>query len=305
MIFAFDIGGTKMELVVFNEGFEPQMRERISTPTGSYDAFLDSIIMLVRLAEQSYSTSCPIGFGLPGLVDREGRSLCSNVPCASGQFMRRDLEQRLGQRVVIENDCRTFALSEAVGGAGTGCDTVFGAILGTGAAAGYVIGGQLQLGWQNIAGEFGHVPLSASVRTDHDLPLWVCGCGLPCCYESYVSGPGMMRLARHYGSNANSPAMLAQKWLAGDPLVNRIMDCYIDVLGACFASVVMLLDPQVIVLGGGLSRIDGLYGPLPSAIERHLFKGFTAPPVVPARFGDSSGVRGAAIMAKSAGEEKA
>lgn len=298
MIHALDIGGSKIEIAVFGHGLEVEDRWRTATPTRDYGQFLDTVTALVADADVRFGNGCAIGLGLPGLVDADGRSFCANVPCATGQMVAADLADRLARPVAVENDCRCFALSEAIGGAGAGCRRVFGAILGTGAAGGLVVDGTLQHGAQGIAGEYGHIQLPAALAAQWGLPLWRCGCGLPACVESYVSGPGLVSLARHFGVTAHAVPELAAAWREGDAAAVRTLECFLDIVGATFATVAMMVDPDILVLGGGLSLLDEVVEGLPPAIARHLFAGFEAPRIARARFGDSSGVRGAAILAE-------
>lgn len=298
MIHALDIGGSKIEIAVFGTDLEAADRWRTATPTRDYGQFLDTVTALVADADTRFGRGDAIGLGLPGLVDDQGRSFCANVPCATGQTVASDLADRLARPVAVENDCRCFALSEAIKGAGEGHRRVFGAILGTGAAGGLVIDGILQHGAQGIGGEYGHIQLPAAIAVQWGLPLWRCGCGLPACVESYVSGPGLISLARHFGAMATSVPELANAWRGVDAAALRTFECFLDILGATFATVSMMVDPDIVVLGGGLSHLDEVVEQLPSAVSRHLFTGFRSPQVARAKFGDSSGVRGAAILAE-------
>lgn len=298
MIYGVDIGGSKIEIAVFDSELAMQDRWRVPTPSRSYRQFLDAVIGLVEQADTRFGAGKAVGLGIPGLIDAGGKSLCANVPCANGQTVAADLGARLHRPFVADNDCRYFALSEATGGAGAGHHRVFGAILGTGAAAGLVVDNVLVHGWQGIVGEYGHIQLPASIAAKHRLPIWPCGCGLPACVESYISGPGLVALAGHFGLEQTAVPAIIETCRAGDPRAIATFDCYMDILGATFATVSMMVDPDIVVLGGGLSLVDEVVAGIPSAIARHLFKGFSPPPVVRSRFGDSSGVRGAAIEAR-------
>ncbi len=298
MIYGIDIGGTKIELVAFDDDMESTHRERAATPTDDYDAFIDAIAGLVERADERFGTAGRVGLGIPGLIDRAHRSFSSNVPCINGRTIAPDVADRLHRAVIAENDCRCFALSEATGGAGADCRVVLGAILGTGAASGLVSQGVLLKGRYSIAGEYGHVPLPASLQQAYRLPILQCACGLPACVECYISGPGMLRLAAFFGATASTPQALAEAWRAGDPSALRVRDCFFDILGSTFATMVKLYDPDVIVMGGGLSLIDEVVTMLPDAMTAHLFPGFSSPPVVAAKYGDSSGVRGAALLVR-------
>ena len=297
MIYGVDIGGSKIELVVFDAALNPIARERVATPTDDYEQFLDTVNDLVTHADAAHGGSAAVGVGVPGLVDQNGYSFCANIPCAIGKPVARDLSTRIGRPVIAENDCRLFALSEATGGAGAGYHSVFGAILGTGAAAGLVINGQLERGRRGAAGEYGHLPLSASLQHEHDLILRDCTCGLPACAEAYIGGPGLLVLARDFGVQAANTQEVVKAWRKGELAGTRTYAAFLDILGASLANVVKLIDPDVIVMGGGLSQIPEVIADLPAAITRHMFSGFDSPPVVVAQFGDSSGVRGAALLA--------
>lgn len=302
MIYGIDIGGTKMEIAVFDPDLQLVDRWRIATPQDSYDSFISAIAGLIEQADGRFGETAPVGLGIPGLIDAKGRSLSANVPAATGRAVASDVARLVGRQVVAENDCRCFALSEAHGGAGAGQPIVFGAILGTGAAGGLVVDGRLVRGRQGIAGEYGHIQLSAELAMRYGLPLLRCGCGLPSCFESYIAGPGLLRMAKRFGSDVEDVRALAELWRAGDKAAVRTRDCFVDLLGAVFASVAVMTDPDVIVMGGGLSLLDDIIEALPAAIERHLFAGFHAPTVVQARFGDASGARGAAILALQASQ---
>lgn len=300
MIHGIDIGGSKIELVAFDDALTPIARERIATPTEDYDEFLDAVATLVAEADRRFGVAAPVGVGVPGLIDEAGRSFCANVPCAIGKPVADDLSRRIGRNVVAENDCRLFALSEARGGAGEGYRSVFGAILGTGAAAGLVIDGHLERGRRGAAGEYGHIPVSAALQREHDLASARCSCGLPDCAEAYVGGPGLLAMARHFGVAASSTRDVVSAWREGRSGGAQTYAAFLDILAASLANVVKLVDPDIIVMGGGLSQIGELIVDLPGAIARHHFRGFGSPPVVIARFGDSSGVRGAALLAGAA-----
>jgi N-acetylglucosamine kinase len=299
MIYGIDIGGTKIEFVVFDDALGPVDRLRVDTPAHDYAAFTDVMVGLIRDADARFGQTPRVGLGVPGLVDAEGRAVCANLPGVTGRWVARDMAARIGRPVAMLNDTRCFALSEAVGGAGDGYRVVFGAILGTGAAGGLVIAGRVEDGLRGLAGEYGHLPLPAALQHRYKLPIRTCGCGLPGCLEAYVAGEGLIALARHFGSDAPDSRALAAAWRGGDARALATRDAFLDILGAAFANIVKLCDPDVFVLGGGLSLIDEVCAGLPEAIASHLFGGFSSPPVLRAAFGDASGVRGAAILAQS------
>ena len=298
MFYGIDIGGTKIEFVVFDDALDPVERIRIATPADDYSAFMTAVCDLIAQADAKYGADAKVGIGMPGLVEPNGRALCSNLPGLMGQSVNADIARRIGRPVAIGNDTRCFALSEATDGAGAGYRSVFGAILGTGAAGGLVIDGRVEEGARSLAGEYGHLALPALLARRYDLPIRRCGCGLLGCIEAYVAGDGLVALGAHFGASAATTRALADAWRAGDGPANAAREAFLDILGAAFANIVKLCDPDIIVLGGGLSLMPELVEVLPTTIANHLFGGFSAPPLRTARFGDASGVRGAAILAR-------
>ncbi|WP_288130878.1 ROK family protein [Microbulbifer sp.] len=298
MIYGLDIGGTKIEFTCFDTALHLQYSERIATPTEDYPAFIDALVSLVEAADVRHGEPGALGVGMPGLIDAEGKSLSANIPCATGKQVTVSLGERLQRPVAIENDCRLFALSEAHDGAGKGHAHVYGAVLGTGAAGGLVINGRLYRSRQGIAGEYGHHPLPAHLRKKYQLPVLRCGCGLTGCLEPYIAGPGLTNLHHYLCGESLTVPQIVQHWRNGDANAIVTRETHKDLLGAAFANLVMAHDPDIIVIGGGLSRIEEMYRDLPEAIEAHLFAGFQSPPITPPKFGDASGARGAALLAR-------
>ncbi|WP_026354461.1 ROK family protein [Massilia niastensis] len=297
-----DIGGSKIELVAFaadGAGLREVFRERIATPGHDFLLFVQSITALVERADEALGLPAPVGIGLPGIADpASGRQLSSNVPALNGRLVAPALEQALRRAVVIGNDCQCFALSEAQGGAAEGLPTMFGAILGTGAGGGYCVGARLQRGLNGIAGEWGHWSAPAHLLAQYGLPVVGCPCGRRGCLERYVSGPGMSMLHRHFGGDGAEPMVLAARANMHDPVATKTLGAHLDLLAHAFSSLVLSLDPHAIVLGGGLSQLPHLYQELPAAVRRHLFPGAQVPPILPPRFGDAGGARGAALLAQ-------
>ena len=300
--YGIDIGGSKIELVAFDAAMQATLRQRIDTPRTDYAAFLDAVCALVDDADGVHDSVCrTIGIGLPGVRDHaSGRQLSATVPALTGQRVAADLEARLQRPLRIGNDLQCFALSEANGGAAAGYPSMIGAILGTGAGGGYCIDGRLVVGHNGIAGEWGHWSIPASLLAKHDLPLLTCGCGLQGCVECYVSGSGMAALHRRLGGDAKDAAGVIGAAQAGDANARNALAIHLDLLGHVCASLVMALDPHVIVLGGGLSRHQPLYTDLPAAVQAHLFAGMRVPPILPPEFGDAGGARGAALLSRQA-----
>ncbi|KGJ88680.1 ROK family protein [Thalassotalea sp. ND16A] len=296
--YGLDIGGTKIEIGIFNSELTMLESWRIETPTQNYDEFLDAIHGLIKQADELSGQRGSIGIGMPGIIDNENKVKSANVPCATGKFIVQDLQKRVGREISIANDCRLFALSESYGGAGDNQPVVYGAIIGTGAGGGLCINGKLLQTANNIAGEYGHIAASGKLLQQYNLPVRDCGCGLRGCIESYIAGPGLGWLYKFFGASTESTTEFVEQLRKENPIAQKTFDCYMDLLGSSFASLVLYYDPNAIVVGGGLSKIDEIIQALPKAIEQHLFKGVTSPLIKRAVFGDASGVRGAAILGK-------
>ncbi|GAB3038357.1 ROK family protein [Bowmanella dokdonensis] len=296
MHYGLDIGGTKMELAIFDEHFDCLEKERCITPVADYPAFIARVTELVVQADARYSRRGSLGIGLPGVVTGEGRALSSNVPCLTGQRVGADLTHALKRPVAIGNDCRCFALSEARLGAGKGIERVLGIILGTGLGGGLCINGQLYAPDSQLAGEFGHLGLHPAVLQRWSLPLLPCGCGLTGCAETYVSGAGLARLYELFGQLDADTYVWLEHFRQGRSAAVRTFECFMDALGAVIAGQILVLDPGMLVLGGGLSAIDEIRQGLPDAVRGHLFENSAIPPIVLAEGGPASGVRGAALM---------
>ena len=296
-MYGLDIGGTKSEFAAFDDNLTRLYTRRIVTPTSDYDRFIQSIRELVEEADRKFEFADSIGVGVPGIRDRRGRSFSVNVPCLTGKNVKEDFSAALNKTVAVINDGRAFALSEAHGGAGQGHDPMIGVILGTGAFGGYCIGGRLQGGRDGVAGEWGHLAIAATVRDRYALPLHRCGCGAMGCIEAYVSGRGLSKIHAHVGGPALSAPRLVERMRGGESSCQRAFDIWIDCVASCFVQLILHINPEIIVVGGGLSQIRELYWQLPKALSKYLFGGVQPPSIVPARFGDASGVRGAAIFA--------
>jgi N-acetylglucosamine kinase len=299
LIYGLDIGGTKIEIGIFTPELELIDSWRVPTPAKDYDELLNAIRDLIFEADKRSNQKGIVGIGMPGIIDRENQVKSANIPCATGRIITDDLQNILGRNVAIANDCRLFALSESIGGAGDKKPVVYGAIIGTGAGGGLCINGKLFKTINNIAGEYGHIAASGMLLEKYNLPVRECGCGLTGCFESYIAGPGLGWLYNHFGSGSNSTNEFVTQLRLGDPIAKKTFECYIDILGASFASLVLYYDPDVIVVGGGLSKIDEIIDALPNAINQHLFNGVSSPEIKHALFGDSSGVRGAAILGRN------
>ena len=277
-----DLGGTKIEVIALEDGREA-FRRRVPTPRGDYAKTIEAVCSLVREAGAG-----TVGIGIPGAMSRtSGLVKNANSTWLIGKPLKRDLEQALGREVRIENDANCFALSEAVDGAGSGAQVVFGVILGTGVGGGIVVSGKVLIGRNAIAGEWGHNPLPR-LGAD-DLPAPRCYCGRIGCIETYLSGPA---LERDYEARAGR-RLPAQEIVA---LESKAFSLYCERLARGLASVINVLDPDVIVLGGGMSNAARLYTEVPRLWLPHVFSDQVATRLERNVHGDSSGVRGAAWL---------
>ena len=290
-----DLGGTKIEAAALDADGHMLLRRRVATPRDDYDATLSAIAALVTNLEAELGLGASVGIGTPGALSPfTGRLRNANSVWLNDRALGQDLEQRLQRPVRLANDADCFALSEASDGAAAGASSVFGVIIGTGTGGGIVIGGHLLQGPNAVAGEWGHNPLPWP-RSD-ELPGPPCYCGKNGCIETFCSGPGLAAdLLRVSGRRLQAPdIVLAAE--QGDSDAEAALVRHEDRLARALASVINLLDPEIIVLGGGLSNLRRLYRNLPPLISRHIFSDGLATRIVPPRFGDSSGVRGAARL---------
>ena len=294
MLIGIDWGGTKIEIIALDDDGTELLRERIATPKNDYEACVDAAVGLVQMCEARLGQSGSVGLGIPGTLSPATRLVKNaNSTWLNGQNLKHDLEAKLGRDVRIQNDANCFTVSEAVDGAGAGKNVVCGIILGTGCGSGIAIDGAPLLGAQGIAGEFGHTPLP--YMTNEEYPGNECWCGKRGCLETYISGTGFSRdyQARMAGENLQS---VSEILALNSPESIACYDAYCDRLARGLSTIVNLIDPDVIVLGGGMSNIEPLYADLPEIMGNYVFSdGFTTP-ILRAQHGDSSGVRGAAWL---------
>ena len=297
-LLGIDLGGTKIEIAALSpDDGRFLLRERVPTPVGGYDEVLAAMSELVARAEATLGVQgLPLGVGIPGcLSPTSGLVKGANTTLLNGRPLDRDLAHLLHRPVRIENDANCLAVSEAVDGAGSGERVVFAAILGTGVGAGIAIDGRLWSGAHGIAGEWGH-NAAPRLPDDRGVPTPHCWCGRGFCNETVLSGPGFAAdHLRHGGADLDARSIVAAA-RAGDAAALDSLTRYAERLGAALAPVINLLDPDVIVLGGGLSNIDELFKLVPSKWPRHVFSDEVSTPLRPALHGDSSGVRGAAWL---------
>lgn len=296
-----DLGGTKIEGLALDLEGKELCRKRVATPRGSYTEIVDAVVDLVRLLDDACGEPGSIGLGIPGIASpATGLVKNANTTLLIGHPLDRDLEQRLGRPVRLANDANCFALSEATDGAaspaelGVGQPTVFGVILGTGTGGGVVVRGQLLVGPDAIAGEWGHNPLPW--LTPDEYPGPECWCGQRGCIETFLSGPA---LAKHHFERTGKgvdAAQIAELSVLGDAAARASMDAYVSRLARALASIINVLNPDAIVLGGGVSNIARLYEDVPRLWADYVFSDVVTTRLVRAKHGDSSGVRGAAWL---------
>ena len=304
-----DVGGTKIEAVVLVGSGAERFRERIAAPQGNYGETLAAIGRLHDRAAAACGGLDSVGLGTPGSVIPEaGLMKNCNATWLNGRPLPQDLADRLGSPVVVANDADCFALSEASDGAGAGERVVFGVILGTGVGGGVVVDGRLLAGPNGIAGEWGHNPLpslvaapAAMVERHQALPPRACYCGRVDCVETWLSGPGLLRSAQELGCQVATAEAAVAAASAGDVAALAALDLLQWQLAAALSGVINVLDPDVIVLGGGLSQVRLLYDGVTARWDRFVFSDQVRTRLTPPRFGDASGVRGAAWLGQRGG----
>ncbi len=307
-----DLGGTKIEIIALDDAGRELLRRRVPTPRGDYEGTLRAVTGLVRDAETELGERGSIGIGAPGAVSpATGLMKNANSVCLIGKPVVQDLASMLERPILMSNDANCFALSEAVDGAGAGAAVVFGVIVGTGTGAGVVVHGRVLTGPNAIAGEWGHNPLPWPL--DEERPGPSCYCGKHGCIETFLSGPGMARDHERATGERLEPAEIAARAsqprseaprsqashprAQGDAACEAALRRYEDRMARSLAHVINILDPDVIVLGGGMSNISRLYENVPRLWGRYVFSDRVDTRLVPPMHGDSSGVRGAAWLA--------
>ncbi len=292
-----DLGGTKIEIAALDTQGAFLLRERCATPRGDYGAILDAIRQLVAAAEQRLGArGLPLGMGIPGsLSPLTGRVRNANSTVLNGQPLREDLQRLLGRPLRLENDANCPVLSEATDGAGAEAEVVFAAILGTGVGAGVAVRGHVLRGCNGVAGEWGHNPLPLATAAELARPA--CWCGRPACLETWLSGPAFAADHVHETGQVLSAEAVVGALRAGDAAARASFGRYAARLARALAQVINLLDPDVIVLGGGMSNVVEVYDAVPRLWGPHVFSDGVRTALRPAAHGDSSGVRGAAWLA--------
>jgi fructokinase len=289
-----DLGGTKIEAVALDALGAERFRRRVATPRGDYDATLASVAALVAAAERT-AGGATVGVGIPGVISpATGLVKNANSTWLNGRPLGEDLERQLRRPVRIANDANCFALSEASDGAAAGRSIVFGAILGTGTGGGVVIDGRVIVGANAIAGEWGHNPMPWPEAGEW--PGAACYCGRTGCIETFLSGPGLARDHEASSGERLEPSAIVARAAAGDPASTATLRRYHRRLARALASIVNVIDPDVVVLGGGLSKMPALAERVVELWAPHVFSDTVVTDIVPALHGDASGVRGAAWL---------
>jgi fructokinase len=290
-----DLGGSKIEIIALDRKQNEIYRRRIATPSGDYEATLVVMTSLVEQAEQNLKSRGTIGIGTPGAISKlTGLLKNSNSVCLNGKPLRDDLERLLNRPIRFANDADCFALSESLGGAGKSAAIVFGVILGTGVGGGIVVEGSLLKGPNSIAGEWGHNPLPWPEQ--NEIPGPACYCGKRGCIETYLSGPGLSAVYYQLSGETVDAEEIAERAEQADEMSDKCLRIYENRLARALSHVINILDPEVIVLGGGLSNMKHLYSNVPKLWGRYIFSDSIETRLVPPKFGDSSGARGAALL---------
>jgi fructokinase len=295
MRLGIDLGGTKIAMVVLDASGREVFGRRIPTPRQDYDGTIDAVRSLVAEAEQGVSATCSVGVGIPGAVSpATGLIKNANSTWLNGRPLKADLERALARDVRLANDANCLTVSEATDGAAAGVPVVFGVILGTGTGGGVVVNGRVLTGPNAIAGEWGHNPLPWPDAEETPGPS--CYCGLTGCIETFLSGPGFAADYRRRGGGDAPGEEIVRRASAGEPLAVRALAAWTRRVAKSLAIVINILDPDVIVVGGGLSRIPSVYADVPRQWGAWVFSDVVRTRLVAAQYGDASGVRGAAWL---------
>ncbi len=290
-----DLGGTKTAITVLGADRAERFTRRAVTPAGAYETAVAELAEMILAAERATGSPCSVGIGMPGAASaRSGLVKNAYNTVFNGKPLRADLERLLAREVRIANDANCFALSEATDGAARGAQIVFGAILGTGVGGGIVVGGRIVEGRNRIGGEWGHNPLPWMSPSEYPGPR--CNCGRQGCIEQFVSGPALERDHAASTGRVLEPMTIVEEAARGNTACEAALQRYEDRLARALGSVLNLLDPDVIVLGGGLSNLDRLYSNVPSLLHHYVYSDTVETPVVRAAHGDASGMRGAAML---------
>jgi fructokinase len=295
MRIGIDLGGTKIEVLAIDYQGVELARHRVETPRNDYDATIRAMVGLVRRMEEETGSTGTVGAGIPGSISRiTGLVKNSNSTWLNGRPLHKDLKTALGREVRVANDANCLAVSEATDGAAAGVHVVYGVILGTGCGGGVAIGGRVHEGPNGVGGEWGHNPLPWQKQEENPGPA--CYCGKRGCMEMWVSGTGIALDYKNVTGRTRTTREIVSDFEVGDGAAAAALERFEDRLARGLAHVINILDPDVIVIGGGVSRVQHTYQALPGLLPNYVFGGEASTPIFPAMYGDSSGVRGAAWL---------
>ncbi|CNJ85962.1 N-acetyl-D-glucosamine kinase [Yersinia aldovae] len=299
MYYGFDMGGTKTELGVFDANLQCVWQKRVPTPREDYPQLLQILQNLTLEADAHCGVKGSVGIGIPGLPNADnGTVFTANVPAAMGQSLQGDLSRLIEREVRIDNDANCFALSEAWDAEFRRYPTVLGLILGTGVGGGLIVNGNIVSGRNHITGEFGHfrLPIDALDILGADIPRVPCGCGHTGCIENYISGRGFEWMYQHFNHEYLPAIQIIANYNTGEPNAVAHVERFMDVLAICLGNLLTILDPHLVVIGGGLSNFEKIYQELPKRLPQYLLRVAQLPRIEKARYGDAGGVRGAAFL---------
>lgn len=298
--YGLDIGGTKIELAAFNEKLEKLHSERVPTPQSSYEEWLRAVETLVRNADEKLGEKGTVGLGIPGFVNHKtGLAEIANIAVAHDNSILKDLSERLEREVRAENDANCMALSEAWDESNQQYNTVLGLIIGTGFGGGIVVNGKAHSGQIGMAGEVGHTQLNyhaLKLLGWDKAPIYKCGCGNTACLDSYISGRGFEMLYHDLVGEKLNAKTIIERFYAKEPKTVEFVEKYIELMAISISPLITVLDPDMIVFGGGLSNFEYIYEVLPTVLPKYLMRSAEVPVIKKAIHGDSSGVRGAAAL---------
>ncbi|MGL4715571.1 MAG: ROK family protein [Aeromonas sp.] len=298
MYYGIDLGGTKIAFAVYDEALNRCDEERMKTPGNDYQGLLQLICTRVEQADARFGVRGSVGIGFPGVINSQDHSIvAANLPAINGRHLGSDLAALLGRPVKVDNDANCFLWSEVHQGAADGARSALGVTIGTGIGGAVYLAGQLIQGRNWLAGEIGHYPLPATMLMKYpELPRPRCGCGRLVCFETYASGTGLARLYHHFHGQQATGQQVVACFEADEPHAVATIDCWLEIMAAGLATAISVMDPEVVVLGGGLSGLPALYEQLPRRLPGHLLPGVALPDIRQARFGGAGGVRGAALL---------
>lgn len=302
MLYGFDIGGTKIEIGVFDQNLNQLWCKRIATPQDSYNSFLEAVISLINEADDRFMTKGKIGIGVPGIIDEKNKTVyTTNIEMVKDKPFIVDLEKAVGRSVYVNNDANCFALSEAHDQRFSNYRNVLGVILGTGLGGGLIINHQIVAGANGCGGEIGHIrlPIDSLNILGKDIPLIKCGCGLTGCCERYLSGTGFEWLYQHFYHEKINAKTIIEQYYQGHDSAKQHIERYLELLASYLGNVMMIVDAELIVIGGGLSNFDVIYQEVPQRLPKYILKQMKVPRIVKASYGDSGGTRGAALLCLS------